>query len=212
MIFKILENEELKDLYPTLLKEKVFDTELPNSRLENIYEMDRLTPDGIIASLALDDNQNIIGIITCERTIQKPFNAFKVKDPFKLNSKIKTTEEWSFIPSGFICMFTKEEYRGKGIAREMLHNLENHLFKDAKYTYPNVPLFNAAAKAVSFIADHSLYSLPIDVDDRSVNFGSRINFLTEAINSMRNNEDIWSYKCSNKTFLPTPKHNQYKPK
>lgn len=202
LIYTILEQEELIASYGQLISQELFDSELPNSRLKNIFNLSRETPDGIIASVAKNESGEFVGIITCERTTQPSFNAFRVKDPFKMNSKVKSTETWSFVPSGFISMYVKPKYRNKGIAKELLNNLEYYLFSSQKLEAESVPLFTAAAKAVSMIADYSIYSLPIDVNQKSSNFPSRIHFLTEAVKSMRNNEEVWSYKCSNKIPLP----------
>lgn len=197
MKFDYLDADLLKDKFTDLLNIKLYDEELPNSRIKNIYEGKKYSTGDIVATVATKGDK-FIGIILCESSEQEPFKAYRLKDPFRRGSKIKDYDSWSFVPLGFISMYVTPEYRNRGVAKELLHLLEDSIIANKTFKPQDVPLFTAAAKAVTFVADHSKYSHSVDVANNSVNFPSRIHFLREAVNSQRNNEEPWSIKCGQK--------------
>ena len=135
-------------------------------------------------------NDKIIGVITCEHPKFNKVPAITLKDPFKMNSKVKFTEDWSCISLGFIGVYVDGVHRNNGLGAELVRQMEALRIKSISEEIKNddISFFTAAEAAVRLVKNASQYSYVSDHEERSLWFHHGIHEITQAAKTHRMSE------------------------
>lgn len=135
-------------------------------------------------------NGQFVGVILCEQYLEFN-NALILNNPNVQHSLIKEKFDWGFQRVGKINLFVKEEFRGRGIATELVKKMEKARILDYIHTNGglgsyNKYLFEAQGLAFDIWQKHNTLSYVTAEDRGSWNKKRDIHFLTmEAIHKMQ---------------------------
>lgn len=177
------------EFFKWCLEHKLFkEAEGFTSRIKNIYieEREYESLSVIIAS----DNNNPTAIILCENK-QLSHQAFTFKNPLNRNANKKEVFDWEIINLGFLSIYVKEEYRNKGLATQLLQQMEELRLKNnieliAKKNC--VILFEGKEKTYNLANKHLNYSYITDCESHNGNYIYELHNLTAGILEKRRNE------------------------
>lgn len=201
--YKVWETPDLLCLIKKeLLEKEIYKKELDSSRLKNLYSGEREAPHGL-SVITAHVKDEIIGVITCEHQKFTKVPAITLKDPFRLNSKVKSTEAWSCIALGFIGVYIKKEYRNKGVASSLLRKMEDHRIKTLSPTIDtlDVPFFVAAEAAVKLVKNASKYAYVSTNQEKTVWYHQGIHEITQAAKTHRYGEKYFGNNAPMKDLI-----------
>lgn len=172
------------------LKNELYKTGIEfNSRMKNIYTGERLF-DSLSAVIAFH-KEIPIGIILCEND-ESYQEAFLLKDRMKRNSRIERVFDWGFYNLGMLSIYVKNEYRGSGIATQLVKEIEAMRIAsilDIKgLNNDSVLIFQAKELAFDIVSKKSNYTYVTELSKNSSNYRFFIDNITHGILEKRMNE------------------------
>ena len=118
-----LKNQDKKEFFEWCLENKLHNKNTPdfNSRMQLLYT-GFIETQSITAIVAFENNE-VAGLLLCENRMV--YNQGKIYiDPLKYMPKEQETFDWGFYNLGCINIFVRPKFRGLGIAKKMVIDIE----------------------------------------------------------------------------------------